>query len=72
MKCTGIVLASILGITAAMVALFAGVGALLWVSEQSVRFFGLGGMWNGAFMFGYLAIGLGTFVGVTICREQQS
>lgn len=69
MKCLRTVLLAILAVAGGMIVLFGLIGALIWISEVSAQFFGLGGMWGAAFMLGYMTIGIGTSIGVQICRE---
>lgn len=70
-RCTGYVIAGI-GIAAVgMVAAFAIVGILFWLSDAAANYFSLPNKYSMLFFLGFLAIGAGGIIGASICQESQ-
>lgn len=72
LRCLGFVLLGIGGAALAAVVLFAGSGALFWLSAATAAWFDLPVKYGVLFMLGYIILGVGGFVGGVLCREDRT
>lgn len=72
LRCLGFVLLGIGGAALAAAVMFAGIGALIWVSDATATWLGLPSKYGVLFFLGYIVLFVGGIVGGILCSEDRA